>query len=87
MKKRCGGILGHHGNGAWLDSIDATLQFAATMTWKGAHPLVTLVTTAYQTRVTLTKDAMVVVEAHLTRFPHLQKWYVDSVYSPLPRDT
>jgi len=33
------------------------------MTWKGMHPLCTR-TTAYQTGVTLTKDAMEVVEAH-----------------------
>ncbi len=85
--ERCWGILENHWNGALLDSIDATLQFAATMTWKGAHPLVTLVTTTYQTGVTLTKDAMEVVEAQLTRFPHLKKWFVDIVYSPLPRDT
>jgi len=85
--ERCWGILENHWHGSWLDSIDATLQFAATMTWKGMHPLVALVTTAYQTGVTLTKDAMEVVEAQLTRLPHLEKWCVDISYSPLPRDT
>jgi hypothetical protein len=43
--ERCGGILENHWNGALLDSIDAVLQFAATMTWKGTHPLIALVTT------------------------------------------
>ena len=85
--ERCWGILENHWNGALLDSIDATLRFAATMTWKGEHPLVTLVTTAYQTGVTLTKDAMEVVETQLKRFPHLKKWFVDIVYSPPLRDT
>ena len=85
--ERCWGILENHWNGALLDSIDATLQFAATMAWKGTHPLVALVTTAYQTGVTLTKDAMEVVEAQLNRLPHLEKWFVDIVYSLLPRDT
>ena len=85
--ERCWGILENHWNGSLLDSIDATLQFAATMTWKGMHPLVALVTTAYQTGVTVTKDAMEVVEAQLKRLPHLEKWFVDIVYSPLPRDT
>ena len=33
--ERCWGILENHWNGALLDSIDAVLQFAATMTWKG----------------------------------------------------
>jgi hypothetical protein len=47
-----------------------------------------LVTTAYQTGMTLTKEAMEVVEAQRKRLPHLRKWFVDIVYSPLPlRDT
>ena len=50
--ERCWGILENHWNGALLDSIDAVLQFAATMTWKGTHPIVDLVTTTYQTGVT-----------------------------------
>jgi len=82
--ERCWGILENHWNGALRDAIDATLRYAATMTWKGTHPLVALVTTAYQTGVTLTKEAMEVVEAQLTRLPHLVKWFVDIVYSPFP---
>jgi hypothetical protein len=35
---------------------------ASAMTWKGNHPLVTLVTTTYQTGVKLTKKAMQAVE-------------------------
>ena len=85
--ERCWGILENHWNGSLLDSIDATLRCATTMTWKGTHPLVALVTTAYQTGVSLTKEAMEAVEAQLTRLPHLEKWFVDIVYSPLPRDT
>ncbi len=86
--ERCWGILENHWNGALLDSIDAVLQYAATMTWKGTHPVVTLVTTTYQTGVTLTKDAMEAVETQLTQLPRLQKWFVDVVYSPaLIRDT
>jgi transposase len=86
--ERCWGILENHWNGTLLDSIDAVLQCAATMTWKGMHPVVTLVTTTYQTGVTLTKDAMEAVETQLTRLPRLKNWFVDVVYSPaLIRDT
>lgn len=86
--ERCWGILENHWNGALLDAIDAVLQWAATMTWNRRHPVVTLVTTTYQTGVTLTKDAMEAVETHLTRLPRLKKWFVDVVYSPaLIRDT
>jgi hypothetical protein len=80
--ERCWGILEQHWNGTLLDSIDTALQFAATMTWKGKRPVVALVTTAYQRGVTLTQEAMASVEAHLTRLPHLEKWFVD--ISPLP---
>jgi Rhodopirellula transposase DDE domain len=45
--ERCWGILETHWNGAVLDSIDAVIQFAATMTWKGTHPVVELITTTY----------------------------------------
>ncbi len=75
--ERCWGILENHWNGALLDSVDVVLKFASTMTWKGAHPVVELVTTTYQTGVTLTKEAMAVVETHLTRLPELAKWFVD----------
>ena len=47
------------------------------MTWNGKHPVVELVTTTYQTGVTLTKDAMEAVEAQLKRLPALGKWFVD----------
>ena len=80
--ERCWGILEHHWNGALLDSIDAVLQFASTMTWKGAHPVVERVTTTYQTGVKLTKEAMDMVEAQLERLPHLEKWFVDIVCPP-----
>jgi transposase len=82
--ERCWGILENHWNGALLDSIETVLQFAATMTWKGTHPLVALVTTTYQTGVTLTKEAMEAVEAKINRLPHLGKWFVDIVPAPLP---
>ena len=82
--ERCWGILENHWNGSLLDSIDTVLQFTATMTWKGAHPIVALVTTTYQTGVTLTKEAMEAVEAQIKRLPHLGKWFVDIVPMPLP---
>jgi hypothetical protein len=61
------------------------------MTWKGLHPVVELVTTTYQTGVTLTQEAMDRVEAQIERLPHLQKWFVDIVCpdssSPVAWDT
>jgi transposase len=80
--ERCWGILENHWSGTLLDSIDTVLQFARTMTWNGRHPVVDLVTTTYQTGVTLTRDAMATVEAQLQRLPDLGKWFVD-IISPL----
>jgi len=85
--ERCWGILEQHWNGALLDSLDAVIQYASTMTWKGKHPVVALVTTTYQTGVKLTKEAMKVVESQLERMPLLDKWFVDIGYpSPAIRD-
>lgn len=75
--ERCWGILEQHWNGALLDSVDAVIHSASTMTWKGIHPVVALVTTTYQTGVKLTKAAMNIVESQLERLPHLDKWFVD----------
>lgn len=75
--ERCWGILEQHWNGSLLDSVNAIIQFASTMTWKGKKPVVTVVTTTYRTGVKLTKKAMKEVETHLQRLPSLEKWFVD----------
>jgi transposase len=43
--ERCWGILENHWNGSLLDTVDAVLNFTASMTWRGLHPVVELVTT------------------------------------------
>src|ERR1700752_1062299 len=80
--ERCWSTLEHHWNGSLLDSVDAVVQFARTMTWKSNHPVVELVTTTYQTGVKLTAKAMKVVEAQLQRLPALGKWFIDLIPSP-----
>jgi len=80
--ERCWGILEQHWNGTLLDSLDAVLGFAATMTWKGRRPQVAAVTTVYARGVTLTKEAMADVETRLTRHPTLGKWFIDILPPP-----
>jgi len=77
--ERCWGVLEEHWDGSLLDSVDAVLQYAKTMLWKGRHPVVKLVTTLYQTGVTLTKEAMKELETQFKRLPLLDKWFVDIV--------
>lgn len=77
--ERCWGRLEQHWNGSILDTVDTVLRFAETMTWKGVHPVVECVTTTYKTGVKLTKAAMTLVEAQVTRLPQLERWFVDIV--------
>ncbi len=86
--ERCWGILETDWNGSLLDSLETVVKFAASMTWKGQHPVVEVVTTTYETGVKLTKQAMQQVEAHLKRLADLDKWFVEIVgSSPAVRDT
>ena len=73
------GILENHWNGALLDTVDVVRQFAESMTWKGLHPIVDLITTTYTTGVKRTKEAMATLESQVTRLPQLEKWFVDIV--------
>jgi transposase len=74
--ERCWGILEMHWNGSLLDSVEAVLGFARSMTWKGKHPLVNVVETTYATGVKLTPEEMEVLEAEVIRLPSLEKWFV-----------
>jgi hypothetical protein len=85
--EHCWGILEQHWNGSLLDSVDAVIHYARTMTWKGKHPVVELVTTTYPSGVKLTKEAMNAVVTHFLRLPSLEKWFVDITFaSPDLRD-
>lgn len=89
--ERTWGVLENHWNGNILDEIKTALQFAQTMTWKGQHPIVKLVTQTYPTGVKLTKPAMAEVENQIQRLTCLEvqgktlnlgKWFVDIFYDP-----
>jgi hypothetical protein len=91
--ERTWGILENHWNGNILDEIDTVLKFAQSMTWKGHHPIVNLVTQTYKTGVKLTKLAMAEVETQIHRMSefevngkllNLGKWFIDILYRPEP---
>lgn len=85
--ERCWGSLENHWNGDVLDTVETVVKFAQTMTWKGKHPLVCLMTTTYHTGVRLSKQAMAQVETHLKRLAGLEKWFVDiSFATPVALD-
>lgn len=70
-------VLEKHWNGVLLDDVETALKFAQTMTWKGKHPVVELVTGVYRTGVKLTKAAMADYEKMIIRLPGLERWFVD----------
>jgi Rhodopirellula transposase DDE domain len=83
--ERTWAMLENHWNGSILDEIETALNFAKTMTWKGKHPVVKLVTQTYETGVKLTNEAMSDLEKQIERltnsthekFSNLGKWFVD----------
>lgn len=72
--ERCWGILEKHWNGTKLVDVETMLGWAATMTWKGIHPIIKLTGEVYEKGVSLCKKAMKEVENRLERNPLLPKW-------------
>ena len=77
--ERCWGILEMHWNGSLLERVETVIAYARTMRWKGAQPLVELVTTVYRTGIKLTQEAMALVESQVQRQEGLEKWFVDII--------
>lgn len=81
--ERTWAALEHHWNGALLDSVDTVLRFAQSLTWKGKHPVVTLVSRIYRKGIKLAKEAMAVYEQRIKRLPGLERWFVDIPACPI----
>jgi len=81
--ERCWGILENHWNGALLNSVETTLAWARSMTWRGINPIVHFLDGVYQTGVSLTKAAFRPIAARLERSETLPKWSV--VIHPITR--
>ena len=65
-----------HWNGSLLDSVEAVLGFAQTMTWQKMEPTVKLVTGIYETGKKLSLKAMDLLEERFEREKGLEKWFV-----------
>ena len=53
------------------------MRFAESLTFKGNHPTVSLVTQTYKTGVKLTQAEMADLETQFRRLPDLEKWFVE----------
>lgn len=74
--ERCWAVLENHWNGTLLDTVDKTLKWAATMTWKGIKATVSLLQGNYEKGVKLKKPEMEKFEQQLKRSENLPKWDV-----------
>ncbi len=72
--ERCWGALELHWNGTQLTDAETMLGWAGSMTWKGLHPVVKVISNTYEKGIALSKAAMRSVEKHLQRNPLLPKW-------------
>ncbi|MBE1554878.1 hypothetical protein H4683_001956 [Filibacter limicola] len=61
--ERTWGRLEQHWNGAILDSMDAVLGFAKSMTWKGKNPTVSLSDNVYETGVKVEKSIIITMKS------------------------
>ena len=80
--ERTFGWLEQHWRGSLLDSVETVIGFAESLTFKGHHPTVNLVTRTYHNGVKLTQKAMRQLEQKLRRLPDLEKWFVE--IPPMP---
>lgn len=80
--ERVWGVLEQHWNGSLLDSVEAVLGFARTMTWRGQQAVVKLVGRIYETGVRLSQEAMRVLEERFERLAGLERWFVRIVPQP-----
>lgn len=74
--ERVFGVLEKHWNGDPLRTIKKTLGLAEGMTYKGVHPVVSLVTTTYLKGVKLSIPLRRIYEKALDRMLGLEKWFI-----------
>ena len=74
--ERCWAVLENYWNGAILDSIDAALNSASNMTWKGIKPLVNLVEGTYEKGVKVLAKELEQLQPFWQRSETLPKWDV-----------
>lgn len=74
--ERCWGILESHWNGTLLNTLETTLEWAKTMTWKGLEPVVEVLESIYKKGVCISKKGFQSIADRITRHLLLPKYYV-----------
>ena len=74
--ERCWGVLENWWHGELLDSVEAVLGFARSMTYGGQHPEVTHTTAHYPKGVRRTRAEKRRIESWLVRTAGIEKWAI-----------
>lgn len=74
--ERCWGILENHWNATLLNTLEITLEWARSMTWKGIKPIVDVLETVYKKGVKIAKKAFQPIADRITRHPVLPKYCI-----------
>jgi hypothetical protein len=77
--ERCWAALENYWNGAILDSIEATVQWASNMTWKGIAPIVHQIEATYEKGIKVLSDELEQYRPFWQRSETLPKWDVTIV--------
>jgi len=74
--ERSWGILENHWSGTLLNTVETTVEWAKTLTWKGLHPVVKLLETVYQKGVVVGKKIFKTILNRIDRDTKLPKYYL-----------
>lgn len=77
--ERCWAALENYWNGAILDSVEAALQWAAGMAWKGISPIIHLMEQTYLKGVTVSLKDLEPVQSFWQPASELAKWDITIV--------
>ena len=69
-------MLEQHWNGELLDTKEAVVKYAESMTYAAKHPTVRLIEEVYETGVKVGKKLMRFYEKTLERMAGLEKWFI-----------
>jgi hypothetical protein len=79
--ERCWAILENYWNGAILNSVEAAIQWASNMTWKGIFPTVHFVDKIYEKGVIVPVEELKVFRSFWQPSEALPKWDV-TIFPP-----
>jgi len=74
--ERFWGRLEQWWNGELLDSIETIVKFAESVTWKGFHPVVSVVDRVYENKKKIKGKILKIYESALNRKKGIEKWFI-----------